>query len=149
MNFRRGENPLVAEIEEKIAEYTNTPVVNGEDMQVLMYRTGQHYKTHWDYFDPRFPQNQQVLQRGGQRIMTFMVFLNEVDNGGETHFPRVPNEDKTDSLKIKPKTGRAIIWWNVNEQGNIDTDTLHEGLDPQNGSIKFIITRWIREGVFI
>ena len=150
MWFGRNENELIERIEKKIAEVTNVPVENGEQLQVVRYNEGQHYKVHWDYFDPAFPQNKAVLDRGGQRIITFMVFLTDVEHGGETHFTRVPNEDKTDALKIKPKAGRAIMWWNVDEQGNLDKDTLHEGCDPTvPGEPKLIFTKWIREGTFI
>lgn len=150
MWFGRNENELIERIEKRIADVTKVPVENGEQLQLVRYREGEHYKVHWDYFDPAWPQNDAVLARGGQRIITFMVFLTDVEHGGETHFPRVPNEDKTDSLKIKPKQGRAIMWWNVDEQGRLDKDTYHEGCDPTKpGEEKWIFTKWIRERTFI
>lgn len=149
MWFGRGENELITKIEQKIADATGTPVENGEALQLLRYETGiGHYKVHWDFFEPNYVQNKQVLDRGGQRIITFMIYLNDVPLGGETHFPRVPNEDRSDALKIKPKCGRAMTWHNVNEDGSLDKETLHEGCDPLEGE-KFVITRWIRERTFL
>lgn len=148
MYFRNAENELIARIEQRIADETGTRVEQGEGIQCLRYNQQEHYKVHWDWFDPAYPQNKQVLDRGGQRIITFMCYLNNVKQGGETHFPRVPSEDRSDSLKIKPVQGRGVMWWNVDENGNIDRDTLHEGCDPANGQEKFVITRWIRERAF-
>jgi len=148
MWFARNENPLIAKIEQKIADITNIPIENGEAIQALRYREGEHYRVHWDFFDPNYNQNLQVLARGGQRISTFMIYLNDVSEGGETHFPRVPNEERTDSLKVKPKAGRACMWWNVDEQGNLDRDTFHEGIDPAPGQEKWVINKWLRERTF-
>lgn len=150
MWFARNENPLIEKIEQRIADVTRVPVENGEQLQLVRYQEGQHYRVHWDYFDPNYNQNKAVLERGGQRIITFMVYLTNVEHGGETHFPRVPNEDRSDSLKIKPKVGRAIMWWNVNEDGTLDKDTFHEGCDPTvAGEEKWIFTKWIRERAFV
>lgn len=55
---------------------------NGEDMQVLRYEHGQKYDPHFDYFSD--PVN---IARGGHRIATVLMYLSDVEKGGETVFP--------------------------------------------------------------
>jgi prolyl 4-hydroxylase len=148
--FAKAETPLIAEIEQRISRITNIPVENGEGLQFLRYDVNQHYKPHWDFFDPNFYGNRQVLEaRGGQRIVTFMIYLNDVGKGGETNFLKLPNADRTDSLKIKPETGKALMWYNVllDGTGRPDKDTYHEGMDVLEGE-KYVLNKWLRERKF-
>lgn len=51
-------------------------------MQVLRYELGQKYEPHFDYFHDKV--NQQL---GGHRIATVLMYLSNVEKGGETIFP--------------------------------------------------------------
>ena len=55
--------------------------------------------------------------------MTLFLYLNDVEEGGETRFTRL-------NLDIKPRRGRAVLWPNVlNEDPNVkDFRTEHEAL---------------------
>lgn len=55
---------------------------NGEATQVLRYGPGQKYEGHYDYFFDRVHN-----QRGGHRYATVLMYLNNVEEGGETVFP--------------------------------------------------------------
>ena len=46
LGIRRGEDPIIAGIEEKIAEWTHVPPEYGEAMQILRYFDGQEYAAH-------------------------------------------------------------------------------------------------------
>jgi prolyl 4-hydroxylase len=140
MFFQRGENEIVRSIEDRIAQLTGYPVENGEGLQVLRYGVGGHYRVHCDWFDPRFPGNESLLRTGGQRVATVIMYLNTVTRGGETYFPKL-------DLRIKPKEGSALQWWNVDEQGNPDPTTTHSGEDVLEGC-KWICTKWIRERAY-
>ena len=50
---------------------------------MLHYQVGELYEPHWDYF-----QEQVNQQNGGQRVATMLMYLTDVDDGGETVFPR-------------------------------------------------------------
>ena len=151
MNFNKQENELIANVEKKIAaKSAGLPIQNQENLQVLRYEAPNgHYKVHWDYFDPSYAGNKPVLDRAGQRLLTFTIYLNNVIKGGETNFPKVPNEDRTDSLRVKPEEGKGFMWYNVllDGSGRIDKDTLHEGMDVLEGE-KWLMTCWIRERPF-
>jgi len=165
MWFQRGENPMIQSIEEKISRYTRTPISHGENIQCVRYRKGGYYKEHYDYFEPEYAGNQAVLNRGGQRIITCMIYLNDVipttigtsgmitnsqsntlSAGGETYFPRVGHV----GLRVSPRVGRALIWYNVTGKDNTpDESTYHSG-EPVTveGCEKFILTKWVREREF-
>ena len=77
------------------------PVENGEAFQLAYYPPGTYYQPHYDYFPVEQPGSKVALDRGGQRLLTFMVYLNEVPEGkgGETSFV---NAD----VKVRPELGR-------------------------------------------
>lgn len=55
---------------------------NGEDIQVLRYEPGQKYDPHYDYFVDKVN-----AARGGHRVATVLMYLTDVEKGGETVFP--------------------------------------------------------------
>lgn len=55
---------------------------NGESIQILHYQNGEKYEPHYDYFHDK---NNQAL--GGHRIATVLMYLSNVEKGGETIFP--------------------------------------------------------------
>ena len=138
--FRR-ERDLIRSIEEAIESTTGIRLNHGEGIQVLHYNPGGYYKPHYDYFDPQFDGNKAVLGRGGQRKATFMVYLNDVEEGGGTSFPQ-------QNFLAVPKTGRALFWKNVKEDGSLDPDTLHAA-EPVIKGEKWIFTKWLREKEFV
>lgn len=162
MFFNIRENPIVAGIEERIATITGFPVENGEGLQVVMYKPGGYYYGHWDAFNPEYQGNKSVIDRGGQRIMTVLMYLNNMYSNfvkrlspeeeaalgekapvGDTWFPQM-------QLSVKPdKAGKAIMWWNVKQDGvTVDQTTYHAGRPVPEGCTKVIMTKWIRTGAF-
>src|SRR5690606_32951543 len=87
MFFQRGENAVVQRLEARIARLVDWPIENGEGLQVLHYRPGAEYKPHYDYFDPAEPGTPSIVRRGGQRVATLIVYLNDPARGGGTTFP--------------------------------------------------------------
>ncbi len=138
MFFERGEGELTARIEARIARLLNWPVENGEGLQVLRYGPGTEYKPHYDYFDPEQPGTPTLLARGGQRVGTLVMYLNEPEKGGATTFPDV-------GLSVAPKRGNAVFF--SYERAHPGTRTLHGGAPVLAGE-KWIATKWLRERVF-
>lgn len=138
MFFQRGENELVQRIEARIAKLVNWPVQNGEGLQILQYVPGTEYKPHYDYFDPDEPGTPTILKRGGQRVGTVVMYLNEPEKGGGTTFPSV-------FFEVAPKRGNAVFF--SYERPHPSTKTLHGGA-PVIAGEKWIATKWLREGEF-
>ncbi len=130
----------VKRIEKRIAKVTAIPRENGENMQILYYGVGAEYQPHFDYFDPDTVGGLAQYNRGGQRVATLMVYLNTPKQGGETIFPRV-------GLKVVPKKGKALLFYSVDAEGNSDPMSFHGGAPVLMGE-KWVVTRWLREGVF-
>ncbi|MCP5141718.1 MAG: 2OG-Fe(II) oxygenase [Gammaproteobacteria bacterium] len=84
------------------------------------YAGGQAYHA-WHYENP-YPQ---VVDR----VLTWMTYLNDVEEGGETEFEH-------QQVKTRPKEGLTLIW----PAGFTHS---HRGLPAQKGT-KYIITGWFR-----
>jgi len=140
MNYR---NPISGKIAKYVQEIISQadgvviPFENFEDMQVVRYKTGEYYKNHHDFFDPDTEEDQIELKKGGQRIWSALVYLNNVSDGGGTEFLKL---HKT----IYPKMGRMIVWKNMLNCETID-ETYHQGLAPI-GCDKWACNVWVREG---
>jgi len=138
MFFRRGETPIVERIEARIAKLLNWPLEYGEGLQVLHYRPGAEYKPHYDYFNPEEPGTPKILQRGGQRVGTLVMYLNEPTRGGGTTFPDV-------GLEVAPQRGNAVFF--AYDRPHPSTKTLHGGAPVIEGE-KWVATKWLREQEF-
>ena len=139
MFFERGESELISRIEARIGALLGWPVQNGEGLQVLRYGPGAEYKPHYDYFDPAEPGTASILQRGGQRVATLVMYLNEPEAGGATVFPDA-------ALAVVPKCGNAVFF-NYSQPHPVSR-TLHGGAPVVSGE-KWIATKWLREREFI
>jgi len=123
--------PLVKSILNRIEAVLGIPYVNYEQFQVLRYQPGQYYRTHHDYGA------QQVKLACGPRILTFFLYLSDVDEGGETAFPRL-------DIKVPPKRGKALLWPSVLSDDLLaqDSRTFHEALPVVKG-LKLAANAWV------
>ena len=57
----------------------------------------------------------------GPRILTFFLYLSDVEEGGETAFPVL-------GISVKPKKGKALLWPSVQNHDLLQFEprTLHE-----------------------
>jgi len=110
---------------------------NGEMINVLMYRPGEEYRPHYDFF----PIEAARSDSSGQRIRTLLVYLNEDYAGGETHF-------STAGHKIKGRVGDGLLFHNCDANGAPDKSSLHAGLPVVSGQ-KWLLSKWYREKRFV
>ncbi|KAJ8501158.1 hypothetical protein OPV22_011710 [Ensete ventricosum] len=138
--------PIIKAIEKRIAVFSQIPIENGEYIQVLRYETNQYYVPHHDYFSDPFN-----LKRGGQRVATMLMYLTDVDEGGETFFPQAGSGEcscggiKVKGLCLKPRKGDAILFWSMGLDGQSDPNSLH-GACPVVKGEKWSATKWLRQG---
>lgn len=133
------DDPMVQMVEERIANITYFPKDHAEYLYLIRYQHGQEYKSHYDFFShaPSVPPEDLIP---GQRSATFLMYLTDVEEGGETIFPRV-----NPPLSIKPKRGDALFWFNVLPDGvTPDLLTEHAGTPVIKGT-KWCMTKWLRE----
>lgn len=129
------DDPFMKEIDRRICHFINIEPSYGEIIQGQHYQETQEFKAHTDYFE-----GTQLIEHDGgkgQRTYTFMIYLNDVKDGGETEFPRL---NKT----FRPKKGKALIWNNLNEDGQPNQNTIHQAHPVLQGE-KTVITKWFRQ----
>ena len=142
--LKPDELPCLKKASEFVSHVTGLPVENQEQWQVLRYKPGQEYKPHYDAANPSAPDYEGVIERDqkrgwGRRVYTFFIYLNDVEKGGETWFPKL-------GIKISPKPGKAALWHNLNEeQTAFHPMSEHAGTPVIKGE-KWAINVWIRQG---
>ncbi|RZC48530.1 hypothetical protein C5167_016960 [Papaver somniferum] len=147
--LKRGQDKIIRSIERRIADFTFIPETHGEGLQILHYEVGQKYEPHYDYFLDAFN-----TKNGGQRIATVLMYLSDVEEGGETVFPAakgnissVPwwnelSECGKKGLSVKPRMGDALLFWSLRPDASLDPSSLHGGCPVISGN-KWSSTKWI------
>jgi prolyl 4-hydroxylase len=138
--FKINETSFIKRIDRRISELMQMPVINGEGFQILNYQKGGEYKPHFDYFPIELTGSKVHVSRGGQRVATLILYLNNVEQGGETIFPKI-------NLKITPKQGNAVYFAYTNSKNQVDPLTLHGGCPVSKGE-KWIATKWMRQNEY-
>lgn len=131
-------DPVVASVNKKMYDELGIEPQFSEPTQGQIYEVGQEFRHHQDAFGKEAYHNHCLSS--GQRTWTFMIYLNDVEEGGETDFPTI---QKT----FLPTKGTAVVWKNSNGTGTENPAALHAGLPVKKGK-KVIITKWFRENVF-
>jgi len=121
----------------RIATATGLPPAVMELTKVLHYDVGQQFSPHFDFIDPATPGMAGEMEARGQRLVTFLMYLNDDYEGGETDFPAL-------GLRHRGRKGDALLLANVDLVGNPDRRTLHAGLAPTRGE-KWLLSQWIRD----
>ncbi|CAI9771027.1 unnamed protein product [Fraxinus pennsylvanica] len=156
MFIPKNKDPIIDGIEEKIAMWTFLPKENGEDIQVLRYEPGQKYEPHYDYFVDKVN-----IARGGHRIATILMYLTDVEKGGETVFPSAEetshrrsvsvDEDLSEcgrkGIAVKPRKGDALLFFSLFPDAVPDPTSLHAGCPVIEGE-KWSATKWIHVNSF-
>lgn len=141
MFFKLAETPLVARLEQRIAELTGLPPEHGEGLQILYYPVGTECAPHFDFLLPVNETNRASIARSGQRIATFITYLNDVEAGGETTFPHT-------GLSVSPRCGQALFFEYGNARRQTDPLSLHAGAPVLAGE-KWIAVKWVRQQRFV
>eukprot|EP00262_Sarcandra_glabra_P008925 TRINITY_DN22876_c0_g1_i1.p1 TRINITY_DN22876_c0_g1~~TRINITY_DN22876_c0_g1_i1.p1 ORF type:complete len:289 (+),score=43.68 TRINITY_DN22876_c0_g1_i1:156-1022(+) len=149
MFLKRGRDKIIRDIEKRIADFTFIPVEHGEGLQILHYEVGQKYEPHYDYFLDEFN-----TKNGGQRIATVLMYLSDVEEGGETVFPSakvnsssIPwwnelSECAKKGLSVRARMGDALLFWSMRPDASLDPSSLHGGCAVIKGN-KWSSTKWL------
>lgn len=122
-------------IRTRICNELGAPLGCLEVPQVLGYEVGEEFVLHCDFLDPRTLGDE--IARHGQRTATFLIYLNDDFDGGETSFPAL-------GIKHRGRTGDALIFGNLGANRMPDPRSQHAGLPPTRG-VKWVFSQWIRD----
>jgi len=120
----------------RMAACLGVPLRQFEAITVLHYDAGEEITEHYDFVDPSLPSHAQEIAEKGDRVVTFLVYLNDDYQGGETAFPRL-------DISHKGNRGEGLYFVNT-EHGRADTRTLHAGRTPIGGE-KWIVSQFVRD----
>lgn len=107
-----------------------------EIAKVLHYDPGEQFGLHADFLQTQAPELAREVELRGQRSTTFLTYLNDGYEGGETDFPRL-------GFRHKGKRGDALVFWNLDANQQPDYQTVHAGLAPVTGE-KWLLSQWVR-----
>lgn len=129
-------DPVGIRVMERIENITGIPEANSENLQLLRYEKTQFYQTHNDFIP------YQVERQCGPRILTFYMYLNDVEEGGGTNFPHL-------DLTVTPKRGRAVMWPSVLDENpnQQDSRTNHQAMKVIKG-VKYGANAWVHQRDF-
>ena len=129
-------DPFVRMVERRIDDLLGLPNSWGETVQGQRYREGQQFKPHCDWFETEEEYWAGESRNGGQRSWTAMIYLNDVEAGGETAFTAL-------DMAIPPQRGALLTWNNATPEGEPNRMTIHAGTPVIRGT-KYVVTKWYR-----
>lgn len=104
--LNQWDDPRLSAFMEKVADVVRLPPEHSELMRVLRYREGEKFDAHRDGFGTIMPEDVMMLAEGGQRVFTGLCYLNDVEEGGETLFPKL-------KLAVRARRGRLLVFANT------------------------------------
>ena len=137
-------NEVVHEVSKRFSILVQMPIRNAEQYQLVYYKKGTEYKPHFDSFDYETDDGKKNWEPGGQRMITVIAYLNDVEEGGETGFPKL-------GIDIPPKKGDAVVFHNTlpidaGAHPKIHPRSLHGGMPVLKGE-KWMVNLWFRENL--
>ena len=135
--LKYDEDDVVKSIGQRIADIIGLPLENAESMQIIHYGPEQEYRPHFDAFNLSLARGQKAAQWGGQRLVTALVYLNKVEGGGATQFPKL-------GITVPASPGRMVIFHNTTEDiSGPHPLSLHAGMPVEAGE-KWAFNLWFR-----
>ena len=153
---------------ERACRLTGKPESHIEEVQVARYTTGQECQCAHRVFTPRtvapphafltyvLPRiarravadqahddcgsvrGLEYMVRGGQRVATALIYLNDVARGGATAFPKL-------GVEVRPRRGRCLLFFPAFTDGRRDEQTVHAALPAVDE--KWVCQMWVRQHV--
>lgn len=123
-------------LQAKMSRACEVPMNHMEAPAVLCYEPGEEASDHYDFVNPAIPDYAGEIARNGQRVVTFLVYLNDEYEGGETSFPTL-------GFSHKGRRGQGLFFVNAHADMQPDLRMLHAGRPPTRG-VKWIVSQFIR-----
>jgi prolyl 4-hydroxylase len=127
-------------VRERISALTRLPVAAMEPPRIFHYALGEEIKPHYDRVNDGPGRFGEVRAYQGDRIATFLLYLNDDFDGGELEFPKV-------GLRHKGGKGDAIYFTHIDAAGRPDRLSLHAGLPVRRGE-KWVLSQWIHDRLY-
>lgn len=122
-------------VQARMSQTCGYPMQHFEAPMVLHYAVGQRIAPHFDFIDAQAADYAEQIREQGQRMITFLLYLNDDYDGGETTFPEL-------GIVNRGSTGSGLYFINAYPDLSPDRRMLHTGSPPARGE-KWIVTQFI------
>jgi prolyl 4-hydroxylase len=135
---KHNQTLIIRRLVKRVGDLVGLPTTHAESLQVVHYGETQQYKPHFDAWDIATAKGKEKTARGGNRLVTALMYLNEVPAGGATAFPKL-------DVEVEAVPGRLCLFHNL-VPGTSDRHphSLHGGL-PVDAGEKWACNLWFRE----
>ena len=135
---KHNQTPIVRGLVKRVGDLVGLPTTHAESLQVVHYGEKQQYEPHFDAWDMTTAKGREKTSRGGNRLVTALMYLNEVPAGGATGFPEL-------DVEVEAVPGRLCLFHNlVPGVSDRHAHSLHGGLPVEAGE-KWACNLWFRE----
>lgn len=135
--LRDDSDDIVRSLVQRLADLLAFPLEHAEGVQVVHYRPGQRESSHYDAYDLRTSIGQRACRCGHQRVATVLLYLNDVAEGGVTHFPEL-------ALEVLPTRGQGVLFNTVGTSPFKPHPGSLRGERPVIRGEKWLCTLWFR-----
>ena len=134
-----NQDEITSQVGERIAKEVGHPLINSEKYQVIHYNKTQEYRRHYDSWEHDYSEKSlRCMKYGGARLLTALCYLNDVEEGGGTSFPKL-------DIVVKAKKGRIVCFENTYKNSHVKHELAeHAGMPIINGE-KYAFNLWFRE----
>ena len=137
--INHNKDDITLSVANRISNIVEIPLENTESFQIIYYDKSQEYFNHYDAWDFNdIERSKRNLNKGGQRLFTALVYLNNVEEGGSTKFTKL-------NIDVKAEKGKLLIFENVYEDTNIRHYYSEHAGRPVIKGEKYAFNLWFRE----
>jgi hypothetical protein len=122
-------------VQARMALTCRYPMQHCETPSILNYQVGQQITPHFDFIDAQAPDYAAQIREQGQRMITFLLYLNDDYQGGATTFPEL-------GIVHRGTAGEGLYFINAHPDLAPDRRMLHTGSPPTSGE-KWVVTQFI------
>lgn len=140
--FKHDHDEIFLNVGKKIAKQVGHPLENAEQFQIVHYDVGEEFKSHVDGWEQDGSKEHFYnFKNGGNRLVTALVYLNDVEEGGGTKMMKL-------NYEIQAQQGKLLVFEDCFKgTNNINKLSEHCGMPVIKGE-KFAFNLWFKECPF-
>ncbi|GMH71125.1 hypothetical protein TrLO_g13268 [Triparma laevis f. longispina] len=151
LNLPSSRTPIKRVREKCASLFENISVEHLEVTQISRYIKGDFFRVHDDGIHPYYSSHTKKMCSSPphcNRVATIFVYLNDVEEGGETRFTQTDPE-----IFIKPKKGMAVLFFpakmpdDEKDPGGLAEGLMHESVTAVDE--KWILQQFVWSGKYI
>lgn len=133
IDFQTDSHRVFQVLEDRISRLLDVPACRFQSFTGIHYEEGGGFTQHVDYFVKDDPKQQVFIEDQGNRVATVILYLNTVEEGGETYFDHL-------GFGVSPVKGSCLVF----HYPECELESVHTARPVIKGE-KYIMTKWVRE----